>query len=55
VSVPEPEAVVDALADSGIVLRDIPGTGCVRASVHAFNTAEEVDRLLAALDTHAGA
>jgi selenocysteine lyase/cysteine desulfurase len=52
VSVADPETVVEALDDAGIVVRDIPGTGCVRASVHAFNTAEEVDRLLAELDAH---
>jgi selenocysteine lyase/cysteine desulfurase len=48
-TVDDPTAVVDELADAGVVVRDIPGTGCVRASVHAFNTAEEVDRLLTAL------
>jgi len=45
----DPEATVERLADAGIVVRDIPPMGTVRASVHVFNTAEDVDALLDAL------
>ena len=33
-------------ADAGIRVRDIPANGTVRASVHVFNTADDVDALL---------
>ncbi len=45
----DPAAVVDRLAAEGIVIRSLPQPSACRASVHAFNTADEVDRLLAAL------
>mgnify|MGYP000356625434 CR=1 FL=1 len=45
----DPEGTVERLAESDIVVRDIPGTGTVRVSVHAFNTADDVDALLDAL------
>ncbi|WP_255151593.1 aminotransferase class V-fold PLP-dependent enzyme [Halorarius halobius] len=45
----EPEATVDRLAERDIHVRSLPGGEHVRASVHAFNTAEDVDRLLDAL------
>ena len=41
----DPAALLDRANDAGIVVRDLP-SGTVRASVHAFNTAEEIDRLL---------
>ncbi|MDS0261521.1 aminotransferase class V-fold PLP-dependent enzyme [Haloarcula sp. S1CR25-12] len=45
----DPEATVSRLADRGIVVRSLPHPEAVRASVHAFNTADEIDRLLGAL------
>jgi len=46
-AVDDPEGFVEACAADGVVLRDVPPLGCVRASVHAFNDESEVDRLLA--------
>ena len=46
----DPEATVERLAEAGIVVRSLPHPEAVRASIHAFNTSEEVDRLLAVLD-----
>lgn len=46
-AVDDPEAFVERVGDDDIVLRTIPSPECVRASVHAFNTAEEIDALLA--------
>lgn len=45
----DPEATVDALAEEGLLLRNVPDPGVVRASVHAFNTEEEIDALAAQL------
>jgi selenocysteine lyase/cysteine desulfurase len=42
------EALVDRLAADDVYVRSLP-SGAVRASVHAYNTAEEVDGLLDAL------
>jgi selenocysteine lyase/cysteine desulfurase len=39
------EAEVARLRDAGFVLRDLPGTGTVRASVGAWSTEAELDRL----------
>ncbi|QGN06127.1 aminotransferase class V-fold PLP-dependent enzyme [Halorhabdus sp. CBA1104] len=45
-----PEATVEALAEAGVVVRPLPfPPGAVRASVHAFNTVDDIDRLLEAL------
>jgi cysteine desulfurase/selenocysteine lyase len=49
VSVEDPEATVERLADDGIVVRALPKTDAVRASIHAVNTASEVDRLIEGL------
>jgi selenocysteine lyase/cysteine desulfurase len=46
----DPEATVDRVAERGIEVRSIPTTGVVRASIHVFNTADDVDALLDALD-----
>jgi selenocysteine lyase/cysteine desulfurase len=46
--VDQPEATVERLGGEGIRVRALP-TGAVRASVHAVNTAEDVDALLEAL------
>ncbi|MFB6305256.1 MAG: aminotransferase class V-fold PLP-dependent enzyme [Haloferacaceae archaeon] len=44
-----PERTVERLAEEGIVVRSLPYPDAVRASVHAFNTAADVDALLDAL------
>ncbi len=44
----DPEADVDRLADAGLVVRAIPGRGLVRASVGAWSSEEELERLAAA-------
>ncbi|MFT4884457.1 MAG: cysteine desulfurase/selenocysteine lyase [Natronomonas sp.] len=41
----ETEAFVEDATDAGVVVRPLP-SGAVRASVHAFNTAADVDALL---------
>jgi selenocysteine lyase/cysteine desulfurase len=42
----DPEALVDRLQTEGIVVRPLPvPDGAVRASIHAFNTAAEIERL----------
>jgi selenocysteine lyase/cysteine desulfurase len=45
----DPEALVERLADEGIHVRSLPYPDAVRASVHVFNTAADVDALLGAL------
>ncbi|RDI69749.1 aminotransferase class V-fold PLP-dependent enzyme [Halopelagius longus] len=50
-TVEDPERTVEALKERGFVLRSIPAPeGAVRASLHVYNTEEDVDRLLDALD-----
>ncbi|AQL42427.1 cysteine desulfurase [Halorientalis sp. IM1011] len=44
----DPEELVDQLGEDGVVIRSLPD-GTVRASIHVFNTADDVDRLLRAL------
>jgi L-cysteine/cystine lyase len=46
---PDPAATRDRLAEAGIVVRDLPGTGLLRASVGAWNDESDLERLLAAL------
>jgi L-cysteine/cystine lyase len=43
------EAARDRLQKAGVTIRDLPGTGRVRASVGAWNDDDDLDRLLAAL------
>jgi L-cysteine/cystine lyase len=45
----DPRAVARRLADEGVVLRALPGTPYVRASVGAWNDDSDIDRLLAAI------
>jgi selenocysteine lyase/cysteine desulfurase len=45
----DPEALVTRLDEAGVVIRSIPDPASVRASVHVFNTAEDIDRLFDAL------
>ena len=46
----EPEAAVVRLAAGGVVVRNLPGTPYVRASVGAWNDERDLDRLLAAIE-----
>jgi selenocysteine lyase/cysteine desulfurase len=46
---PDPTATRDRLAAAGIVVRNLPGTPYVRASVGAWNAESDLDRLLSAL------
>jgi L-cysteine/cystine lyase len=46
---PDPEATRALLAEAGVIIRDLPGTGLLRASVGAWNDASDIERLLSAL------
>jgi L-cysteine/cystine lyase len=46
---PDPPATRDRLAEAGVVIRDLPSTGLLRASVGAWNDESDLERLLAAL------
>lgn len=46
---PEPEAARARLLEAGVVLRDLPGTPYLRASVGAWNDEDDLERLLGAL------
>jgi L-cysteine/cystine lyase len=45
----ESEAVVARLAEAGVIVRDLPGRGLVRASVGWWTSDEDLERLVAAL------
>jgi selenocysteine lyase/cysteine desulfurase len=45
----DPEATRDRLSDAGIIVRHLPGTPYVRASVGAWNDEGDLERLLTAL------
>jgi L-cysteine/cystine lyase len=45
----DPEGDVARLATDGVVVRYLPGRGLVRASVGAWNSEEDLERLLAGL------
>jgi L-cysteine/cystine lyase len=47
--VDDPEATAQRLSGAGILLRFLPGTGYLRASVGAWNDDEDIERLLEAL------
>lgn len=44
-----PQATKERLAEAGVVVRDLPGTPYLRASVGAWNDEDDLQRLLAAL------
>jgi L-cysteine/cystine lyase len=45
----DPPAARARLAEAGVIIRDLPGTGLLRASVGAWNDDSDLDRLLSAL------
>ena len=45
----EPEALVDRLAEQGVVVRALPGTGLVRASCGYWTSEEDLQRLIRGL------
>jgi L-cysteine/cystine lyase len=49
VSGEEPEAVVAGLAEAGVVVRELPGTGLLRASVGWWTSDDDLERLVTAL------
>lgn len=50
IEVDDPARTVERLANDGIVVRALPEPKAVRASIHAVNTASDVDRLLTAFE-----
>ena len=44
----DPEATRDRLAGAGIMVRNLPGTRSLRASVGAWNDEDDLDRLVTA-------
>jgi L-cysteine/cystine lyase len=46
---PDPPAARDRLTAAGVIVRDLPGTPLLRASVGAWNDESDLERLLAAL------
>jgi L-cysteine/cystine lyase len=44
---PDPEAFVEKAAAAGVVIRQLPGRGLVRASVGAWSDEDDLDRLVA--------
>jgi selenocysteine lyase/cysteine desulfurase len=46
---PDPEAAKARCEAAGVIIRDLPGTGLLRASVGAWNDETDLQRLLAAL------
>ncbi len=46
---PDPRATAERLGAAGVIIRDLPGTPYVRASVGAWNDEADLDRLLEAL------
>jgi len=45
----DPEAARDRLREAGVIVRNLPGTPLVRASVGAWSSEDDLERLLAAL------
>ncbi|AXR77055.1 Selenocysteine lyase/Cysteine desulfurase [Natrarchaeobaculum sulfurireducens] len=50
VTADDPEATVERLAEDEIVVRSLPYPEAVRVSLHAFNTEDDVDAVLEALE-----
>lgn len=51
IDVDDATATVERLASEGIVVRALPTSNAIRASVHAVNTTTEIERLLEVLDS----
>jgi L-cysteine/cystine lyase len=49
VAAEESEGIVARLADAGVIVRDLPGRGLVRASVGWWTNEDDLERLIAAL------
>ena len=45
----EPQVVAEKLAEAGVVVRDLPGTGWVRASCGFWTSEEDLERLIRAI------
>jgi selenocysteine lyase/cysteine desulfurase len=45
----ESATIVEGLAEAGVIVRDLPGRGLVRASVGWWTNDDDLERLLAAL------
>ncbi len=45
----DPSATRERLADAGVIVRDLPGTDYLRASVGAWSTEADIERLIAVL------
>jgi selenocysteine lyase/cysteine desulfurase len=45
----EPLVVAEKLAEAGVVVRDLPGTGWVRASCGFWTSEEDLERLIRAI------
>jgi selenocysteine lyase/cysteine desulfurase len=45
----DPEGTVSRLAENGVIVRDMPGTGLVRVSCGWWTSDEDLDRLVRAL------
>lgn len=54
IDVNDPEATVSRLQEAGLVVRSLPEPNAIRASVHVFNTEDDVDALLKALENEWG-
>ncbi len=50
IDVDDPATTVDRLKAAGIVVRSLPDPDAIRASVHVFNTEDDIETLLAALE-----
>jgi L-cysteine/cystine lyase len=46
-SVPDPEEFVRRASEAGVVVRNLPGRGLVRASIGAWSNDSDLERLLA--------
>jgi L-cysteine/cystine lyase len=46
---PDPDAARDRITEQGVVIRNLPGTKYLRASVGAWNDESDLERLLAVL------
>ncbi|WP_312907409.1 aminotransferase class V-fold PLP-dependent enzyme [Natronosalvus caseinilyticus] len=50
IDVPDPEATVERLAEQDVAVRSLSYPDAIRASIHAFNTRDDLDALLESLE-----